>query len=78
MLLLQMDSQEVKGMQGLVYYSPHHLQDLALHSASDDGDDSSNHGRVTANTQHLMEAEDYSKPGVTSAQGPDWVHHSIL
>ena len=27
-----------------------HLQDLALHSAHDDGDDSSNHGSVTANT----------------------------
>lgn len=40
----------VKGMQGLVYYNPHHLQDLAMHSARDDGDDSSNHGSVTANT----------------------------
>lgn len=50
MLLLQMDSQEVKGMQGFVYYNPPHLQDIALHSAHDDGDDSSNHGSVTSNT----------------------------
>lgn len=54
MLLLQMDSQEVKGMQGLVYYNPHHLQDLALHGASDDGDDSSNHGSDTANTHTAL------------------------
>lgn len=38
------DAAATDGMQGLVYYNPHHLQDLALHGASDDGDDSSDHG----------------------------------
>ena len=43
------DAAAIDGMQGLVYYNPRHLQHLALHGASDDGDDSSNHGSVTAN-----------------------------